>query len=372
MIDISKSQMRNESEGDAELIVQLQQKLRNASTLQVQVPDRNLVSVALRLARDTTLDLRRTSKVNGIAGEAQARVLQYAQQIIRENLAPGRLDNLGMWSNLNATAVKLQAAHECWSRSLADRCSLPTLHGWSSAATSTTAAKRFVVNGAVPAVGRALSLKPPRVRAYSSVVSDSRHGRIRFGRDRVIKQFDPSTALHEERYYMEKRALCRLERCATPCAGRTSYFPRLIQFNDAALTLVISMEGSPLTVKVDDIVPLYHKWEDLRLNGTNVEQQFTCMRDLLAKARVIHYDVQCKNVFAKLVQGVALLTLGDFDASSVDGTPTRTTDRRRHHAPLGWNRCSLNEQVWTWKAEACFKRDHVSDNATTAGAHASR
>ena len=83
-----------------------------------------MVSVALGLARDTTLDLRRTSKKYNISGEAQARVLQYAQKIIRENLAPGRLNNLGMWRNLNAKSLKLQAA-QAETAPAAPKCATP-------------------------------------------------------------------------------------------------------------------------------------------------------------------------------------------------------------------------------------------------------
>jgi hypothetical protein len=336
----------------AELTAKLQEKLSNSSF----TPELKLVSVALALARDTTLDLRRAYKLNGIsAGEAQIRVIQYAQRIIRENLAPDQLNNLGMWRNLNVTTLKRQAEHECQSRGA---CSLLALPGWPESDLSQDSAKRLAVLGPTP--GRALSsvMHPPKARGYSSMVSDSLKGRIRILHDRVIKQFDPNTALHPERYFMEKRALCRLERCATPCASRGSYFPRVMDWNDARLALVLSMEGSPLTVKVEDIAPFYTR-SDLRLNGSDVDSQFRCMQEQLARARVIHYDVQCKNLFAKFVPGreAALLTLGDLDASSVDGEPTRTTDHRRRHAPLGWNRCSLNQQVWAWKAAACFKTD---------------
>ena len=103
----------------AELTAKLQEKLSNSSF----TPELKLVSVALALARDTTLDLRRAYKLNGIsAGEAQIRVIQYAQRIIRENLAPDQLNNLGMWRNLNVYTQAPSRARMPVARSVLAAC----------------------------------------------------------------------------------------------------------------------------------------------------------------------------------------------------------------------------------------------------------
>ena len=247
---------------------------------------------------------------------------------------------MAAWLGLNASVLSLQAATEC----------AAAASGRGARCTHSAANRRRLMD------------HPHSVfkAAFSRMVASSpRRSFVRVERDgghqRVVKQFDVNTHLHRERYFLEKRALCRLERCAISCAGRDDYFPRLLFSNDSMLRLVTSMGGSALSLDAASKIAEYTLAE-LHLDEAAVQQQFECMLQQLARARVVHFDITCKNVFARSAPPrAASLTLGDFDSSSVDDEPQRAWDARTHK-PILWGQSNLNPQVWRTLQSRCFKR----------------
>ena len=111
-------------------------------------------------------------------------------------------------------------------------------------------------------------------------------------------------------YYLEKMALCRLERSSSPCAGRRQ-FPQILSWDDATLELFMTNAGEPLAGA--------HGENKRHLPWSQYSVQFSCMQRQLALVNVVHHDLMAKQVLAKRdSRGAMQLTLADFDESSVD------------------------------------------------------
>ena len=124
----------------------------------------------------------------------------------------------------------------------------------------------------------------------------------------VVKRLRSGGGLN---YYLEKMALCRLERSSSPCAGRRQYFPQLLGWDDATLELFMTNAGQPLAGA--------HGENKRHLPWSQYSEQFSCMQRLMHAANVVHYDLMAKQVLAKRdSRGAMQLTLTDFDESSVD------------------------------------------------------
>ena len=142
-----------------------------------------------------------------------------------------------------------------------------------------------------------------------------------------------------EHYLLERAALCRLERVAAPCgpAGRAHFFPRVLDWDDNALTLVMTNDGFSLlrtseasefaTMPVDLGRRVGKKFNcTSRLLGCaslpptvgTFAQQDQCIQAQLERANVTQGDQGCSNFF---LSDDGWLTLGDFDRATVDGFP---------------------------------------------------
>ena len=123
----------------------------------------------------------------------------------------------------------------------------------------------------------------------------------------VVKRLRSGGGLN---YYLEKMALCRLERSSSPCAGRRQ-FPQLLSWDDATLELFMTNAGEPLAGA--------HGENKRHLPWSQYSVQFSCMQRQLALVNVVHHDLMAKQVLAKRdSRGAMQLTLADFDESSVD------------------------------------------------------
>ena len=205
-------------------------------------------------------------------------------------------------------------------------------------------------------------------RGYSSMADNRKCGQISINRHNVTKctnchcreRVPTASGLPADAaYFLEKLALCRLRRCARPCAGRDLYFPLLLTWNDLRLTLVSRFEGRPLATDVVARKLLFDLDDVERAAGAfrhaPVRTQVECMRRQLLDAGVVHMDVGCKNIF---MSGDAVptgsLTLGDFDAVLVDGFFVNLVH------PWGAPPRSDAGRTWDWlNTSPCFRRGHA-------------
>lgn len=186
-------------------------------------------------------------------------------------------------------------------------------------------------------------------RGYSSK-ADTLGGSIRISASNVTKRFMPirgvspsTTTVLTMQYYAEKIALCRLERCAKPCGvlGRKHYFPRLLRHSDSARSLMMSFEGQALAT---DVGSLHHvlTLEEANLTPSLWLEQLRCMREQLTRARVVHLDVACKNIYFRPVRArngtrsftTGLLTMGDLDNSQTDANSSSYQRKERSSANM--------------------------------------
>ena len=157
-------------------------------------------------------------------------------------------------------------------------------------------------------VPRNRSLPSRRVRSRSRSKNEKHGGAISLNSTHVVKRLRSGGGLN---YYLEKMALCRLERSSSPCAGRRQYFPQLLGWDDATLELFMTNAGQPLAGA--------HGENKRHLPWSQYSVQFSCMQRLMHAANVVHYDLMAKQVLAKRdSRGAMQLTLTDFDESSVD------------------------------------------------------
>jgi len=172
-------------------------------------------------------------------------------------------------------------------------------------------------------------------------------GAIHINATHVTKRFNPRVASRIPTYFLEKLALCRLASARMPCAGRCDYFPRLLAWDDAAYTLVMSNAGSPVAIDADErkrpLVPLL----------ADFRAQLLCMRQQLVRASVVSHDLQCKQLLVRERRdGGADLTLHDFDRSLVLPTRGKIDLGLSCPCPAGSPRArvgrhsSLNETLW--------------------------
>ena len=158
------------------------------------------------------------------------------------------------------------------------------------------------------AVPRNRSLSSRRVRSRSRSKNEKHGGSISLNSTHVVKRLRSGGGLN---YYLEKMALCRLERSSSPCAGRRQYFPQLLGWDDATLELFMTNAGQPLAGA--------HGENKRHLPWSQYSVQFSCMQRQLALVNVVHHDLMAKQVLAKRdSRGAMQLTLADFDESSVD------------------------------------------------------
>jgi hypothetical protein len=224
-------------------------------------------------------------------------------------------------------------------------------------------------------VERALA-ELPAVRAFSSV-ADMRCGQIimapphnvtkctncRGCTDRTLSSAGlPAAAA----YYLEKYVLCRLQRCVRPCGGRNTYFPQLLAFDDKRLMLVSTFNGEPLATDMHgrslrflrSTVTSAARQHGLATPG----EQFKCMRAQLEMAGVVHLDIGCKNIFVK----DGALSLGDFDAATVNGFPQGRVhpfgNPPRSDDPTTWSRLIPGSDPRT-PAGLCFRAPQAHRHA---------
>jgi hypothetical protein len=136
-------------------------------------------------------------------------------------------------------------------------------------------------------------------------------GEITVNATHVTKRFNPLLASRVPFYHLEKLALCRLERFVRPCSGRCDYFPRLLSWDDARYTLVMSNMGAPVARDAD---------ERKRTTVPFVERfgaQLDCMRQALSRASVVHHDLQC----ARTARIIGMHSLNDHVHTIALGTP---------------------------------------------------
>ena len=179
-------------------------------------------------------------------------------------------------------------------------------------------------------------------------------------RHNVTKRFEATSsrwwgAIHlhggmcgREHYLLERAALCRLERVAAPCgpAGRAHFFPRLLAWDDSALKLVVTFEGSSLLKNTDKGLDFATMPVDLGRNGGRYHnctsrllscasspptagtfaRQDKCITSQLQRANVTHGDRACVNHF---MSDDGSMTLGDFELATVDGSPALNAYGRR-------------------------------------------
>lgn len=174
-------------------------------------------------------------------------------------------------------------------------------------------------------------------RAYSSNAAHG--GYVHVHASHVSKHFDVNRSAN---YYREKLALCRLMRCASECANRSSYFPQLLHFDDQTLTLSMTSEGRPLATDARDNA------KTLRLINTSltrddVKTQLRCIREQLTQARVVHFDMMCKQVLMKSrlattpAAAAAATTVGEAAGGSSGGSSSwpksspAPTHEHQHH-----------------------------------------
>ena len=156
-----------------------------------------------------------------------------------------------------------------------------------------------------------------------------------------------------EQYLQERRAMCRLARVAEPCGSpdahgvqRAHFFPQLLAWNDADLTLVVTNDGCGLlsrdmqsTIQTEvlhasslaasvggrtrncarQVSPpgaCGLAWK--HLSEASFQEQLDCAASQLQRANGTHFDADCKNIF---VRPDGRLTLGDLDMSEFDGIP---------------------------------------------------
>ena len=159
-------------------------------------------------------------------------------------------------------------------------------------------------------------------------------------------------------YFLEKLALCRLQRCARSCNGHL-HFQKLLSWNDQRLTLVSRYAGMPLVrdAVTDGKNALFHRARITRSAAYHrlppPSSQFACMRRQLIDAGVIHMDFTCKNIF--YLNGA--LSLGDFDMALVDDFPSKLVrvagNPPRSNWPIAWWRLS---NATDGTSSSCFKR----------------
>lgn len=214
-------------------------------------------------------------------------------------------------------------------------------------------------------------------RAVSSLV-DYRNGcgKIRINSHNVTKCTNCKCSDHrltaggipvEAAYFLEKLALCRLQRCAQPCGARNTSFPRLLEWDDARLKLVSSYEGAALATDWSGSNVRFDHASiaaAARAHGfTTPRKQFECMRRQLREAGVIQLDVSCKNIF---VRKDGALVMGDFDMAQVDGFPPRMTCKRcnRSDHDETWDLLLKSNGARPWGA--CFRRNRTGIYAPAA------
>ena len=269
------------------------------------------------------------------------------------------------------------------------------LHQWTSLRKVVDAECAMSIGG--PATSGAtgkVSQREPQVHDCDAFVNDevsstfsagssvaARGGFVHVGGSNVTKRFNGSSFMYQnvfrltrgmcgwEEYLFERLALCRLARFSSPCGSkdgqgrrRTHFFPRLLAWDDATLTLVMTNEGHAL---MSGMLPgaTLHKTEELsgvirtrsrqagapetlgdlnvhctrvmdtqkcsdqqtslrrRREHSNVsfyQEQLTCMEEQLLRSNITHGDIACKNLF---VRTKGRLTMGDLNSCLVDGMP---------------------------------------------------
>ena len=169
-------------------------------------------------------------------------------------------------------------------------------------------------------------------------------------------------------YFVEKLALCRLQRCVRPCGGRTSYFPQLLDWNDTLTMLVMSYEGQPLAIGPFES-PM--KFDYLKLASIakkrgllRPEGQLKCIAKQLEEAGVVHLDLGCKQLVAR----DGKLTLGDFDSALIDGLPSRILKLMPYHA--GRSDHKNRSRLYCWSDGT--SSSHRQHTAATVTAHSTQ